>query len=77
MTTQAAAKNDIALLETLARTVDALSQRRARDIPEQTIDTFVALRWLEWNGGNLRLTEAGQVVLLKAQAAMIENLQAA
>ncbi len=77
MTTQAHAKNDIALLETLSATCDALRQRRARDIPEKTIDQFVALRWLEWNGGTLRLTQAGEVVLVKAQAAMIENLQAA
>ncbi len=77
MTTQATAKNNIALLESLSATVDALRQRRARDIPEKTIDTFVSLRWLEWNGGTLRLTQAGEVVLVKAQAAMIENLQAA
>ena len=70
-------KIDPALQESLLATVDALSRRRACDIPEQTIDRFVALRWLQWNGGNLRLTAAGEEMLVKVHASMLGNLQAA
>ena len=71
------AKNNTALQESLLVTVDALSRRRACDIPEQTIDRFVALRWLQWCGGTLRLTAAGEEMLVKVQASMLGNLQAA
>ena len=71
------AKINTALQESLLVTVDLLSRRRACDIPEQTIDRFVALRWLQWNGGSLRLTEAGEAMLVKVQATMLGNLQAA
>jgi hypothetical protein len=70
-------KINTALHESLLATVDALSRRRACDIPEQTIDRFVALRWLQWNGGNLRLTPSGEEVLVKVHASMLGNLQAA
>ena len=71
------AKINTALQDSLLATVDALSRRRACDIPEQTIDRFVALRWLQWNGGNLRLTAAGEEMLAKVHASMLGNLQAA
>ena len=71
------AKINTALQDSLLATVDALSRRRACDIPEQTIDRFVAMRWLQWNGGSLRLTEAGEAMLVKVQATMLGNLQAA
>jgi hypothetical protein len=74
-TPAALAKINAALHDSLLATVDALSRRRARDIPEKTIDQFVAIRWLEWNGGNLRLTAAGESVLLKCQASMLGNMQ--
>ncbi len=70
-------KINTALQDSLLATVDALSRRRACDIPEQTIDRFVALRWLQWNGGNLRLTAAGEEMLVKVHASMLGNLQAA
>ena len=57
-----------AVCESFLAAVDALSRRRAREIPENTIDSLVALRWLEWNGGTLRLTEVGEIVLMKVQA---------
>ncbi len=66
-----------ALQESLLATVDALSRRRACDIPEQTIDRFVALRWLQWNGGTLRLTAAGEEMVVKVHATMLGQLQAA
>jgi hypothetical protein len=71
------AKITTALQDSLLTTVDALSRRRACDIPEKTIDHFVALRWLQWNGGSLRLTESGEAMLVKVHAAMLGNLQAA
>ena len=71
------AKINSALHDSLLATVDALSRRRACDIPEQTIDRFVALRWLQWNGGNLRLTSTGEEMVVKVHASMLGNLQAA
>ena len=65
------AKINTALQESLLVTVDLLSRRRACDIPEQTIDRFVALRWLQWNGGSLRLTAAGEAMVVQVQGAMI------
>ena len=70
-TAAALTKINTALHDSLLATVDLLSRRRACDIPEQTIDRFVALRWLQWNGGSLRLTEAGEAMVVKVQAAMI------
>ena len=64
-------KINTALQVSLLVTVDLLSRRRACDIPEQTIDRFVALRWLQWNGGSLRLTEAGEAMVVQVQGAMI------
>ena len=70
-TPTALAKINTALQESLLVTVDLLSRRRACDIPEQTIDRFVALRWLQWNGGSLRLTAAGEALVVQVQGAMI------
>jgi len=41
------------------RTVDALHRRRADPVPDGLIAHCVALRWLEWNGGSLRMSPAG------------------
>ncbi len=68
---------DTALQDSLLATVDALSRRRACDIPEQTIARLVALRWLQWNGGTLRLTQAGEEMVVKVHALMLGQLQAA
>lgn len=48
-----------ALRDTLLATVDLLRRCRAAEVPEGDIDDYVALNWLEWNGGSLRLTEVG------------------
>ena len=45
-------------LELLA-TVDSLRRRRADLITAGFIEDYVALDWLEWNGGSLRLTVTG------------------
>jgi hypothetical protein len=71
MTTNTAAKITPSLQQSLLATVDALSRRRACDIPEATIDQLVALRWLDWRGGSLRLTEAGETMVVKVQSAML------
>jgi len=65
------------LHDSLLATVDLLSRRRACDIPEQTIDRFVALRLLQWNGGSLRLTAAGEAMVLKLQGALVTEPLAA
>lgn len=43
----------------LLTTTDALLRRRADLVSEGFIDDYVALHWLEWNGGALRLTVTG------------------
>ena len=63
-------KITLALCDSFAAAVDALSRRRARDISESAIESFVALRWLEWAGGNLKLTRVGELVLMKLQNRM-------
>jgi len=72
-TATALAKTAPALHEALLAAVDALSRRRACDIPEQTIDRLVALRWLRWNGGSLRLTEAGEAMVVSLHAATLDD----
>jgi hypothetical protein len=51
-----------ALRGTLPDTVNLLRQHRAGEIAETDIDDYVALNWLEWNGGSLRLTVTGDNV---------------
>ena len=43
-------------------TMDSLERRRADLVSEDLIADYVALNWLEWNGGSLRLTETGKNV---------------
>jgi len=54
----------------LLTTVDLLSQRRAHQIDESYIDNYVALGWLEWHGGNLRLTSLGSGVCSQMSASL-------
>ena len=51
-----------ALREALPGMVDLLARRRAVDIEVGYIDECVALNWLEWKGGALRLTTTGNNV---------------
>jgi len=71
------AKLSASLQESLLATVDLLSRRRACDIPESTIDRFIALRWLQWNGGSLRLTEAGEAMVVTTHASMLSDMRLA
>jgi len=62
MTTSSASPTPLrleALREALPATVQSLKLRRAAEIAESLIDDYVALNWLEWNGGGLRLTTTG------------------
>ena len=58
LTTLPALRRD-ALRDGFLHTVDLLKQRRADQIGEVEIADYVALDWLEWNGGGLRLTTIG------------------
>ena len=40
-------------------TVDSLQRRRADLVADGYIEDYVALHWLEWNGGALRVTVTG------------------
>jgi len=71
--TTAPAKIAPSLQDALLAAVDALSRRRACDIPEATLDRLVLLGWLQWRAGSLRLTEAGETVVVKLQAAMLDD----
>lgn len=46
----------------LPDTVALLARRRAAEIDSGYIDDYVALHWLEWHGGSLRLTITGRNV---------------
>jgi hypothetical protein len=54
----------------LPSTVDLLYRRRADLIGDSAIGDYVALHWLEWNGGALRLTVTGRNICdqIKAQS---------
>ena len=48
------------LRDALPATVGLLKMRRAAEIAESDIEDYVALNWMEWNGGGLRLTTTGE-----------------
>ena len=56
------------LRESLLATVDLLKRRRAGEIDAGLIDEYVALNWLEWNGGGLRLTVTGENICRQLSA---------
>ena len=51
-----------ALRSELLATADLLKRRRAGEIDQVKIADYVALHWLEWHGGSLRLTTTGENV---------------
>lgn len=55
------------LRDTLPLTAALLKQQRAGEIAEIDIDDYVALNWLEWNGGSLRLTVTGDNICRQAR----------
>ncbi|KQW45379.1 MULTISPECIES: hypothetical protein [unclassified Roseateles] len=48
------------LREGLLATVDLLKRRRASEINESAVEGYIALDWMEWHGGSLRLTTTGE-----------------
>ena len=46
----------------LPASVDSLRRHRAAEIAQADIDAYVTLDWLEWHGGDLRLTVTGRNV---------------
>lgn len=60
MTTSTSSIRTEDLRNAFAFTVDALKRRRADLVSEHMIAAYVALYWLEWNGGSLQLTVTGQ-----------------
>lgn len=61
-----------ALRDELLATVDLLKRRRAAEIGEGYIADYVALNWMEWHGGSLRLTTTGENVC-KQLAALLSR----
>lgn len=55
----AASRRD-ALRDNLPIIVHLLKQHLARHIPDGYVEDYLALDWLEWHGGTLRLTITGQ-----------------
>jgi hypothetical protein len=51
-----------ALRGKLPANVSLLKQRRAGEIAPVDIADYVALHWLEWQGGSLKLTTTGENV---------------
>jgi len=48
------------LRDALPNTVKLLADKHAHAIEKGFIDDYVALDWLEWRGGTLRLTTVGE-----------------
>lgn len=48
-----------------------LKQRRCAEIAEGNIDGYVALNWMEWNGGSLQLTVTGDNVRRQLSAGLL------
>lgn len=57
------------LRQALPATVNLLKQRQADQIADADIEAYVALNWLEWHGGGLRLTITGHNVCAQTAAA--------
>ena len=50
------------LRDGLLATVELLGHRQASQVADGLIANYLALDWLEWNGGTLRLTVTGSNV---------------
>lgn len=59
---QAPATRRDVLRDQLLATVDLLKRRRAAEIDAGDIEDYVAMHWMEWHGGSLRLTTTGENV---------------
>jgi hypothetical protein len=52
----------------LPAAVELLRTRQAGLIAPREIEDFIALNWLEWHGGSLRLTVTGSNVVSQSRA---------
>jgi hypothetical protein len=50
------------LRDELPLSIDMLRRRRCSEIAPGFIDDYVALNWMEWHGGGLRVTVVGENV---------------
>jgi hypothetical protein len=57
------------LRQALPAAAELLRSRQAGLIAAREIEEFVALNWLEWHGGTLRLTVTGSNVVSQSRAA--------
>lgn len=60
------------LCEAFSAAADAILRRRAGEISDATINQCLALRWMEWHAGSLRLKPLGHVALLRIRARISE-----
>ena len=56
------------LRQALPAAVELLRTRQAGLIAAREIEEFIALNWLEWHGGTLRLTVTGSNVVSQSRA---------
>ena len=56
------------LRQALPAAVELLRSRQAGLIAPREIDEVIALNWLEWHGGTLRLTVTGSNVVSQSRA---------
>lgn len=61
--------NDSEIRKALSAAARDLAQCRADRIGDEVIDRFVALDWMEWRGGALKLTQVGLNVIAQEAAA--------
>ena len=53
--------------DAFASAAEALARRRAGEIAEEDIQSFLNLEWVEWHRGALRITPLGQMALIRIQ----------
>ena len=56
------------LRQALPAAVELLRTRQAGLIAAREIEEFIALNWLEWHGGSLKLTVTGSNVVSQSRA---------
>ena len=60
------------LRQALPAAVELLRSRQAGLIAPREIEDFIALNWLEWHGGSLKLTVTGSNVVSQSRANAIK-----
>ncbi|MDF1485319.1 hypothetical protein PY257_09035 [Ramlibacter sp. H39-3-26] len=73
MTSSVSPQRQEALRAMLLDTADLLKKNRASEVSEAAIEDFVALSWLEWNGGALRITTTGRNICNQLVAGMTKQ----